>query len=1001
MLGSAGKVSVIYSDSGYSRAGSGKNVFESVTSAATTRGQRSPRQPLPMMTASTLPLPPRVKPGLLLLKHRNARVISVTGHRDLLPEDSGYLRGEYGVLETQVQERLHQITRATKQPHAILSALAAGADQLVAWVGLQMNLPLLVVLPMPLEHYESDFAGDAAAYEAFRQLLSRAVAYTELPGQRPDGQDRDWQYEQTGHYLIANSQVMFALWDGVDNALPGGTSEVVRLALDHSRPAGFFPVGKGAQKPLIAVHQLITPRQKNIFPLGRTAQVPVLAALLPGTDYTWRLLHGGGRARRRNYRSMRWNHISRSAILYQFFFPLALFVSTTALGYWGYSQAQNPKAPPPAAKASAPAPAEAAEAMWDNILFKAINLNKLDSDGFDPKCFKGGTVPGVLRLARVTGAVLVIWAFALAAGVAFKPTFLRLGLFLRKGRYSIVCGLGTKGVELVQNLRESGHLVAVVDPMPDNPLRAYAQSIGARYFFGDAASPALLRKLYFGDVRDVFLFHDSDEANIRVVQQLDQFVGPDAAASQWYVHVEDQRHRFLLHQTVQQQQRIHVLNIYENIARRLLFQYPLDRFYHAPNAHTMQIIVLGFGPVAREIVLACLRLGHFARHVSLRITVYSDAPERHDSEFAAAYPCTYRRHSVFGHNPAAAAVQEYVFFYGEAQSQVVSFEPLPVSDTHLLEPGFSLYHVIRPEYIVNVYACLDDGLQSAAYLSTILPKIEALRQEKRCDLQAFCFYNLSDLNQAGFVERRLNRLAPTVPVFFFGNFAQECSVAALKDRSLDALPRQLALWHYLHFDFQATKDRNRPDLNRFISRYLTEKGLPVPAKTANGRQDWSPTWLSVSTEKLTEWSNHCWSHLPENERESNRQAADHLWVKIRQANCRLTEQYTAPEAFSRFLAANPALATKLAEMEHRRWCAEKLLDGWLPDEAVPGNDPADEPGREKRKKQKLHPDLKAFAHINTGYKDSQQIISIPYVLRTYDRGVVTPPTYREETMLTK
>jgi len=62
-------------------------------------------------------------------------------------------------------------TRLPSTPLLLLSALAGGADQVVASVALQCGVELVAVLPMPKHVYRSTV--DAEAQSVFDELLSK------------------------------------------------------------------------------------------------------------------------------------------------------------------------------------------------------------------------------------------------------------------------------------------------------------------------------------------------------------------------------------------------------------------------------------------------------------------------------------------------------------------------------------------------------------------------------------------------------------------------------------------------------------------------------------------------------------------------------------------------------------------------------------------------------------------------------------------------------------
>jgi hypothetical protein len=68
-----------------------------------------------------------------------------------------------------------------------------------------------------------------------------------------------------------------------------------------------------------------------------------------------------------------------------------------------------------------------------------------------------------------------------------------------------------------------------------------------------------------------------------------------------------------------------------------------------------------------------------------------------------------------------------------------------------------------------------------------------------------------------------------------------------------------------------------------------------------------------------------WDALPEDFRESNRQQADHIFIKLRSIGCEAVPSNDSRPAVTEF---SPQEVELLAEMEHRRWIAERLIAGW-------------------------------------------------------------------------
>jgi hypothetical protein len=182
-------------------------------------------------------------------------VFAVSGHRDLLPQDT----------QAQTQALAQEFSALRKRyPHSrlqMLNGLAEGADWLAAEVALEHGLELIAVLPMPQEDYEQDFT-TSETLNRLRALVNKAaeVRIAPLASEIADSTSRDARYESLGIYLAQHAQCLYALWDGKeDNPLPGGTADVVRLCRDGID----MPNNPLAQPETCRVRLLRANRKKN------------------------------------------------------------------------------------------------------------------------------------------------------------------------------------------------------------------------------------------------------------------------------------------------------------------------------------------------------------------------------------------------------------------------------------------------------------------------------------------------------------------------------------------------------------------------------------------------------------------------------------------------------------------------------------------------------------------------------------------------------------------
>ena len=194
-------------------------------------------------------------------------VISITGHRDPVPEQERELQEAVRAILDELDEL------APHTPFVVLSPLAKGCDRLFAaaclahrgrrrlWKDLDSDprggIALIAPLPMEQAEYEHDFAAPDDLAE-FRSLLARAehafsitmptgLATSDLADERlqdPTGGDRprrDTQYERLGLFIAMQSNLVVAMWDGTRTGLRGGTSAVVDFCQSGRIAPGTIP----------------------------------------------------------------------------------------------------------------------------------------------------------------------------------------------------------------------------------------------------------------------------------------------------------------------------------------------------------------------------------------------------------------------------------------------------------------------------------------------------------------------------------------------------------------------------------------------------------------------------------------------------------------------------------------------------------------------------------------------------------------------------------------
>jgi hypothetical protein len=153
-------------------------------------------------------------------------ILGVTGHRNIDTKNKS--------LNDAIRGQCHSLIRSYRHsPFIILSALAEGADRLVARIAMEeVQAQLIAVLPLPAEDYLRDFATEASKAE-FNELFEKAfcvrIAATPIDDTswKAPGEPRNRQYARAGAIIADHAQVLFAVWDGLPARGTGGTADQI------------------------------------------------------------------------------------------------------------------------------------------------------------------------------------------------------------------------------------------------------------------------------------------------------------------------------------------------------------------------------------------------------------------------------------------------------------------------------------------------------------------------------------------------------------------------------------------------------------------------------------------------------------------------------------------------------------------------------------------------------------------------------------------------------
>lgn len=141
--------------------------------------------------------------------------VGVIGHR--------YLGGEKTHLF--VQSCCHKIFSDLKKKYSkirAISAISQGADSIFAQSAVSLNIKLDTVIPF--DEFQSDFS-DEAAYERYIALRRNSNIETRVNFVKRS----KLAYKKSMEWVVFQSNIIIAVWDGKKTGSTGGTWEAIML----------------------------------------------------------------------------------------------------------------------------------------------------------------------------------------------------------------------------------------------------------------------------------------------------------------------------------------------------------------------------------------------------------------------------------------------------------------------------------------------------------------------------------------------------------------------------------------------------------------------------------------------------------------------------------------------------------------------------------------------------------------------------------------------------
>lgn len=598
---------------------------------------------------------------------------------------------------------------------------------------------------------------------------------------------------------------------------------------------------------------------------------------------------------------------------------------------------------------------------WSIPILRTVQLFLLNSGAEDDSDHPSNSL---LMIARLFAASL----FLVVTGTVILRVLdevRRLPSLLTRRNHVVICGLGQIGLQLLDDLdsQDRGKNVVVVENNPANPWIEYARNLGATVVIGDSTKSDTLAEARSAWAAEIFVVNGDDGVNLEVVAVLGILLDEsklDRRHEQLRVHVHVVDTNFattlrpyckVLHDSPNIS--VQVFNVSRTAAARLVTN---QLWPYAPKneSEVAHLAILGFGAMGQALAVQLAQLGHFPNRKRSRFTIADREIEKSARSFLSRYP----RFTSWSDGESGRL--GVVSFSSEADAWGWNEHPLP--DELKIDSPHAIQYACNAEFVELPVGRSDErfAMKLAKQFSGdgVKPVIFICGQQDRDNFE-MAVQLRDQLSCQGKVD---------VPIFVW-------------------LPRQPALAETL----SRTQNGNFIPFGecRSAASYLE---ITDPIRERIGQKIQAAYENREADKAKAEGQSYrkaVWSSIPDDHRESNRVAADHMLIKLRHVGVEIVRK-TKPEPRGGRFTKDFAEKTRhmLAEMEHYRWVAERLLTGWR---YIPKGNSGDEINAYK--KRKLNHNItvfekseaeKDFHQIDVIYEECQRLDG--FILRRLGSG---------------
>jgi len=546
--------------------------------------------------------------------------------------------------------------------------------------------------------------------------------------------------------------------------------------------------------------------------------------------------------------------------------------------------------------------------------------------------------PLYLQIARALAPMVVLYTAAKAVWNMVKEEVALYGLLFRKRQFVVVCGIGETGFRIARDYcLNTQKRVVVIDNDPLNAMAAALRNYGAIHICGNAMDPLVLSKSRVIYAKELFLCTSDDKANIAIAKNA------------------------------------------ERLTRRLK---PGEAKHLEAKAGKREPAIGGEPP---DTSLRCF-LAVDSPDIYEVFTVHSFF-EINSSRFAIRL---FNRRETIARNifrlcapdlyyrPAGRANEPmHILFIGfqALVREMILQAALTAHYTDFRLPNITVLceadDADRIERFLHRYPHLEKTVE----LNFVHADPMTITPDRWHDMQTsthfdVCYVSLQKDVESILSARRLNKLrrhSKLRPLNFVVCLNQQNFLAEIIDddfQPIDLQKRDLPEYEPIEY-FECLDETISIDV-------VVNEALDVLARTLHNA--YLNTQLENGATLRSNASLIPWSELPAHKKKANQHAAAHMDVKLRIANC-IAMDLDAEEPEAVF-PPDDLMMELLAQLEHRRWMADKYLAGYSY-------------GEVRDEDRMLHPDLIPWEELTEAdkEKDRDNIRQIPPLLKLQDQKI--------------